>query len=76
MQSAEDVLEGRLTLTSPPARDDPAAALRQAGIPTLWLSWRDASKENWPAAFADSVEPYRLGVTGQMVTLSLMALAR
>jgi hypothetical protein len=60
----------------PVEHDDPAAALRQVGIPTLWLSWRDASEENWPAAFADSVESYRLGVTGQMVTLSLMALAR
>jgi Zn-dependent M28 family amino/carboxypeptidase len=76
MQAAEDALEGRLTLTSPPARDDPAAALRQMGIPTLWLSWRDASRENWPAEHADAVEPYRLGVTGQMVTLSLMALAQ
>ena len=49
---------------------------RDAGIPTLWLTWREASEENWPATYADEVEPYRLGVTGRMVTLALMALAR
>jgi hypothetical protein len=76
MQSAEDVLDGRLTLTSPPSRDDPAALLRQAGLPTLWMSWRDASEENWPIDLADQVEPYRLGVSGRMVTLAVMSLAR
>jgi hypothetical protein len=70
------MLDGRLTLASPPSKSDPASVFREAGIPTLWLSWRDASEENWPADDADQVEPYRLGVTGQMVTLALMALAQ
>jgi hypothetical protein len=76
MQAAEDVLEGRLTPSSPPRQDDPAALLRQAGIPTLWLTWREASDENWPAEFEDEVQPYRLGVTGRMVTLAAMCMAR
>jgi Zn-dependent M28 family amino/carboxypeptidase len=76
LQAAEDEMDGRLTIASPPKRDDPAALLRQAEIPTLWLTWRDASEENWPAQYADPVEPYRLGVTGQMVSLGLMILAR
>ena len=75
IQCAEDLLDGRLTITSPP-RNDPARLYREAGIPTLWLSWREASDENWPAEHADLVEPYRLGVTGRMVTLALMALAQ
>jgi Zn-dependent M28 family amino/carboxypeptidase len=76
LQAAEDELDGRLTIVSPPKRDDPAALLRQAEIPTLWLTWREASEENWPEQYADPVEPYRLGVTGQMVALGLMILAR
>ena len=75
IQRAEDLLDGRLSITSPP-RDDPARLYRDAGIPTLWLTWREASEENWPAEHADLVEPYRLGVTGRMVALSLMALAQ
>ena len=71
----EDLLDGRLSITSPP-RNDPARLYREAGIPTLWLTWREASAENWPAEHADLVEPYRLGVTGRMVTLAVMALAQ
>jgi hypothetical protein len=77
MQTAEDVLEGRLTIASPPrGQDDPAVLFRQTGTPTLWLSWRESSEENWPDGLADEVEPYRLGVTGRMVTLAAMCLTR
>jgi hypothetical protein len=76
LERAEQLLDGRLALSSVPARDDPAALYRQTGVSTLWLTWREASEENWPAAHADVVEPYRLGVTGKMVTLTAMALAR
>jgi hypothetical protein len=76
IERAEQLLDGRLALSSVPARDDPAAVWRDAGVPTMWLTWREASEENWPADDADVVEPYRLGVTGKMVTLTAMALAR
>ena len=76
MERAEEVLDGRLSVSSPPTRDDPVALFREAGIPTLRLRWREASEENWPTEYADEVQPYRLGVTGRMVTLALMALAR
>jgi Zn-dependent M28 family amino/carboxypeptidase len=48
----------------------------QAGIPTLLVTWRGASEDNWPVELADEVEPYRLGVTGRMVTLATMAMTR
>jgi uncharacterized protein len=76
MERAEEVLDGRLSVSSPPTRDDPVVLFREAGIPTLRLRWREASEENWPIEYADEVQPYRLGVTGRMVTLALMALAR
>jgi Zn-dependent M28 family amino/carboxypeptidase len=76
LQAAEVELDGRLTLMSPPKRDDPGVALRQAGLSTLWLTWREASEQNWPTEYADVVEPYRLGVAGKMVTLGLTILAR
>jgi hypothetical protein len=76
LQAAEEELDGRLTLMSPPKADDPSAALRRARVPTLWLTWRESSEANWPVQYADIVEPYRLGVTGKMVTLGLMILAR
>lgn len=76
IRAAEKLLDGRLTISSPPGRDDPAALLRQSQIPTLWLSWRDASQENWPAGTDDEVQPYRLGVSGRLIALTLMTLAR
>jgi hypothetical protein len=48
----------------------------EAGLPTLLVSWRGASEDNWPVEIADEVDPYRLGVTGRMVSLALMSLAR
>jgi len=76
MERAEELLDGRLSISSPPASGDSVAPFRQAGIPALHLQWREASTENWPVEEADEVQPYRLGVTGRMVALILMALAR
>jgi hypothetical protein len=76
LERAEDVVDGRLALSSAPEDDDPAALWREAGIPTVWLRWREASDEIWPVEYADVVEPYRLGVTGRMVALTVMGLAQ
>ncbi|MFZ5917254.1 MAG: M20/M25/M40 family metallo-hydrolase [Chloroflexota bacterium] len=48
----------------------------RAGIPSLLVTWRGASEDNWPDELAYDVQPLRLGVTGRMVTLAAMALAR
>jgi hypothetical protein len=76
IERVEEIVDGRLALSSAPSRGDPAAFWRGAGIPVLWLKWREASEENWPEMYADQVEPYRLEVTGRMVALTAMALAR
>jgi hypothetical protein len=75
LKAAEEWVDGRLALKRDWARSD-QVPFRDAGIPALLLTWRDSSEENWPVEIADEVEPYRLGVTGRMVTLALMALAQ
>ena len=75
MMAAENWIDGRLILSSRVAESD-QAPFREAGVSALLLTWRGASKDNWPVEFADEVEPYRLSVTGRMVTLALMTIAR
>jgi hypothetical protein len=58
------------------AKQSDHAPFRQIGVPTLLVTWRGASEDNWPVEIADEVEPYRLGVTGRMVTLVMMSVAR
>jgi fused signal recognition particle receptor len=73
LEAAETQVDGRLTLTRPSDRSDDRP-FRQAGIPTVLLTWRESSEDNLPAEQADPVESYRLGVTGRMVSLALMTL--
>jgi hypothetical protein len=75
LEAAEKQVDGRLTLTRPSGRSDDRP-FRQVGIPTLLLTWRESSEDNLPVEYADPVEPYRLGVTGRMVSLALMTIAR
>jgi hypothetical protein len=75
LEAAETQVDGRLTLTRPSDRSDDRP-FRQAGIPTVLLTWRESSEDNLPAEQADPVESYRLGVTGRMVSLALMTIAR
>ncbi len=72
---AEDAVDGRLARTNDETQGD-HVPLREAGVPTLPLAWRGASEYNMPLGYDDQVDPYRLGVTGRMVALSLMTLAR
>jgi uncharacterized protein len=74
-QAAEEWVDGRLTLTRPSQRGD-HTPFRDIGIPGLLLTWRESNEENLPTELADPVEVYRLGVTGKMTALALMALAR
>ncbi len=57
------------------ARPSDQAPFHQLGIPSILVTWRGANEDNWPDEIADEAEPYRLGVTGRMVTLSLMMTA-
>jgi len=58
------------------AKESDHMTFHQVGIPALLVSWRGANESNWPEELAYEVEPYRLGVTGRMVTLATMAIAR
>ncbi len=72
---AEDAVDGRLARTNDETEGD-HVPLREAGVPTLPLAWRGADENNMPLGYDDEVDPYRLGVTGRMVALTLMTLAR
>jgi hypothetical protein len=74
IQASEAWVDGRLTLTRPSLESD-HSPFREAGIPGLLLTWREASDENLANELADPVQPYRLGVTGRMLALTLMALS-
>jgi hypothetical protein len=67
--------EGRISMMLQSKESD-QVPFRKAGIPTLLITWRGSSENNWPVGIADEVEPYRLGVTGRMVTFVAMSLAR
>jgi Zn-dependent M28 family amino/carboxypeptidase len=75
LATAEEWVDGRLAIKALWAEGD-HVTFREVGIPTLLIAWRDASERNWPVGLADEVEPYRLGVTGRVLSLALMALAR
>ena len=67
--------DGRLALTKN-QRDNDHTPFLQAGVPTLLLTWRDSSEDNWPDGASEVVEPYRLGVAGRMVSLAAMMSAK
>jgi len=75
MMATEDLADGRLALRGQ-ARESDQVPFHEVGLPTLLITWRGASEDNWPVEIADEVDPYRLGVTGRMVTLALMSIAR
>jgi Zn-dependent M28 family amino/carboxypeptidase len=75
LQVADEWVDGRLTLGGRWAPSD-QVSFAEAGIPSLLITWRGSSEDNLPAGIADEVDPYRLGVTGRIVTLAVMATAR
>lgn len=75
MMATEDLIDGRLAIRGQSGESD-QAPFHEAGLPILLVAWRGASEDNWPVEIADEVDPYRLGVTGRMVTLALMSIAR
>ena len=57
------------------SRPSDQAPFHRLGIPSILVTWRGANEDNWPDEIAEEAEPYRLGVTGRMVTLVLMTTA-
>jgi len=75
MTRAEEAVEGRLARTTSVGTGD-HVPFREAGVPTLPLAWRGSVEHNMPQGFDDEVEAYRMGITGRMVALTIMTLAR
>ncbi|MFQ5434649.1 MAG: M28 family metallopeptidase [Anaerolineae bacterium] len=75
MKAAEDLVDGRLKTTTSTGISD-QLPFRTAGAPGMLATWTDANETNWPDSIADEVEPNRLGVTGRMVVLTMMSVAR
>jgi Zn-dependent M28 family amino/carboxypeptidase len=75
MEQADGVLDGRLR-TNLPANQSDDIPFRAAGLSTMFLTWTDASEENWSDAYADEVELSALATTGRMTMLALMSVAR
>ncbi len=74
-EQADGVLDGRLR-TNIPANQSDDTPFREAGLPTMLLTWTDASEENWPDALADEIDPDDLAASGRMATLAIMMTAR
>lgn len=75
MEQADGVLDGRLR-TNIPADQSDDVTFRASGVPTILLTWTDASEDNWPDTIADEINPDSLSATGRMTTLAVMAIAR
>jgi hypothetical protein len=75
MEQAGEVLDGRVR-TGIPADQSDDVTFRATGVPTILLTWTDASEGNWPDAIADEINPNFLAATGRMTTLAVMSVAR
>ena len=64
-------LEKRIQAASPKDQSDDAT-FREAGIPTLLLTWAGASEANWPNVIADEVAADRLLLAARAALLALM----
>ncbi|MCP4423790.1 MAG: M28 family peptidase, partial [Chloroflexi bacterium] len=74
-EQADGVLDGRLR-TSVSADQSDDIPFRAADLPTLFLTWTDASEENWSDDLADEIDPANLAISGRMTTLAIMMAAR
>jgi hypothetical protein len=76
MDLSNRLLDVRLKISVPdddiPNDDMP---FRAVNIPTLFLTWQDASEDNWPDHLADEYDPNFMYVSGRVLTLVLMAVA-
>jgi hypothetical protein len=75
MEQAGEVLDGRIR-TGIPADQSDDVTFRASGVPTILLTWTDASEDNWPDPIADAINPNFLEATGRMTALAVMSVAR
>jgi hypothetical protein len=75
MNTAATLLDEKLLVTEPTAVSD-QLPFRETGLPTLLVAWRLADENNLPDEVAFAVHEERLSVTGHLVLLAMMSLAR
>ena len=75
LSAVELIAQEKLVYTSPYNVSDDTP-FRQAGIPSVLISWRLANEDNLPDDLANAVHPERLGTAGQVILLLLLALGR
>jgi uncharacterized protein len=73
---AAQALFGENIILTPPTVSSDHLPFREAGIPALLVSWRLARESNLPDDITNSVRPERLALTGRIVGLAVMTLAR
>jgi Zn-dependent M28 family amino/carboxypeptidase len=74
-RAAADYLEEKITWVNDVGEGD-QEPFHTVGIPSLLLGWRLANEDNLPDEYANGVNPIRLGISGKIVTLAVMALAQ
>jgi hypothetical protein len=76
MDLSSELLDVRIKIAGPddniPNDDLP---FREAAIPTLFLTWQDASEDNWPDHLVNEYNPDFMYVSGRVLTLLLMTAA-
>jgi hypothetical protein len=72
---ANTLLDGRLRLELPSTGGDHVLLADQA-VPAVLLTWQDAGDANWPDVIANEIDAVKLGNSGRILALTVMALAR
>ncbi|NIM93988.1 MAG: M20/M25/M40 family metallo-hydrolase [Anaerolineales bacterium] len=75
LMMSEELVEGYLKRTTDEVSGD-HSPFRNADVPAVFLKWEGASNRILPAVYEDEIDFDRLGITGRMVALTMMALAR
>ncbi|HJS28688.1 MAG TPA: M20/M25/M40 family metallo-hydrolase, partial [Anaerolineales bacterium] len=74
IQNAAELQEEELVFSDSIVSSD-QLPFREAGFPGILVQWRLANEANLPDGMAGGVDPGKLGATGRLVSLALMALA-
>jgi Zn-dependent M28 family amino/carboxypeptidase len=75
MDLSSDLLDVRIKISVPGTIPNDSNPFREGGIPTLFLTWQDASEDNWPDHLVDEYNPDFMYVSGRVLTLVLMTAA-
>jgi Zn-dependent M28 family amino/carboxypeptidase len=72
MDLSSDLLDVRIKITTPEVVIGDPLPFREAGVPELFLTWQDASEDNWPDHLADEYNPDFMYVAGRVLALVMM----